>query len=60
MSKWNMIIDVAECTNCHLCTLATADEYVDNEFPGYAAPMLTVEDGVAAYVGELCKRAEQA
>lgn len=39
MSKWNMIIDVAECTNCHLCTLATADEYVDNEFPGYTAPM---------------------
>ncbi len=39
MSKWNMIIDVAECTNCHLCTLATADEYVDNEFKGYSAPM---------------------
>ena len=39
MSKWNMIIDVAECTNCHLCTLATSDEYVDNEFRGYSAPM---------------------
>ena len=39
MSKWNMIIDVAECTNCHLCTLATADEHVDNNFPGYSAPM---------------------
>ncbi len=39
MSKWNMIIDVAECTNCQLCTLATMDEYVGNEFPGYAAPM---------------------
>lgn len=39
MSKWNMIIDVAECTNCHLCTLATADEHVDNEFRGYSAPM---------------------
>jgi Fe-S-cluster-containing dehydrogenase component len=34
-----MIIDVAECTNCHLCTLATSDEYVDNEFKGYSAPM---------------------
>jgi Fe-S-cluster-containing dehydrogenase component len=34
-----MIIDVAECTNCNLCTLATMDEYVDNEWPGYAAPM---------------------
>jgi Fe-S-cluster-containing dehydrogenase component len=37
--KWNMIIDVAECTNCHLCTLATMDEYVDNDWPGYAAAM---------------------
>jgi Fe-S-cluster-containing dehydrogenase component len=39
MQKWNMIIDVAECTNCNLCTLATMDEYVDNSWPGYAAPM---------------------
>lgn len=39
MQKWNMIIDVAECTNCNLCTLAIMDEYVDNEFPGYSAPM---------------------
>lgn len=39
MKKWNMIIDVAECTNCNLCTLATMDEYVGNEFPGYSAAM---------------------
>ena len=39
MTKWNMIIDVAECTNCNLCTLATMDEYVDNEWPGYSKPM---------------------
>ena len=39
MTKWNMIIDVAECTNCHLCTLATLDEYLDNDWPGYSAPM---------------------
>jgi len=25
MKKWNMIIDVAECTNCNLCTLAAMD-----------------------------------
>ena len=39
MKKWNMIIDVAECTNCNLCTLATMDEYVGNDWPGIAAPM---------------------
>ena len=39
MTKWNMIIDVAECTNCQLCALAVMDEYVGNDFPGYAAPM---------------------
>lgn len=38
-TKWNMIIDVAECTNCNLCTLAAMDEYVGNDFPGYSAPM---------------------
>ena len=39
MKKWNMVINVAECTNCNLCTLATMDEYVGNDWPGYAAPM---------------------
>ena len=39
MNKWNMIIDVAECTNCNLCTLSAMDEYVGNDFPGYSAPM---------------------
>jgi len=39
MNKWNMIVDVAECTNCNLCTLAAMDEYVGNAFPGYSAPM---------------------
>jgi Fe-S-cluster-containing dehydrogenase component len=39
MKKWNLIIDVAECTNCNLCTLASMDEYVGNEWPGYTAPM---------------------
>ncbi|MDD2862355.1 MAG: oxidoreductase [Acidiphilium sp.] len=38
MSKWNMIVDVALCENCHNCTLSTKDEHVDNDFPGYAAP----------------------
>jgi Fe-S-cluster-containing dehydrogenase component len=39
MKKWNMIIDVAECTNCNLCTLSSMDEYVDNDWPGYTKPM---------------------
>jgi Fe-S-cluster-containing dehydrogenase component len=39
MSKWNLIIDVAECTNCQLCALSAMDEYVGNEWPGYSAPM---------------------
>jgi Fe-S-cluster-containing dehydrogenase component len=39
MSKWNLINDVALCTGCHNCTLSVQDEYVGNEFPGYAAEM---------------------
>jgi Fe-S-cluster-containing dehydrogenase component len=39
MKRWNIIIDVAECTNCQLCTLAAMDEYVGNEWSGYAGPM---------------------
>ena len=39
MKKWNLVVDVAECINCQLCALAAMDEYVDNEWPGYSAPM---------------------
>ena len=39
MQKWNLIIDVAECTNCQLCALSAMDEYVGNEWPGSSAPM---------------------
>lgn len=38
MKKWNLIIDVALCENCNNCVLATKDEYVENDFPGYSAP----------------------
>ena len=38
MDKWNLIVDVARCENCHNCTLAVKDEYCDNDFPGYSAP----------------------
>jgi Fe-S-cluster-containing dehydrogenase component len=75
MSKWNMIIDIAECTNCQLCALAAMDEYVGNDFPGYAAPMprhghrwidiLQKERGQApmidiAYVPTLCNHCDDA
>ena len=39
MSKWNLIVDVANCTNCQACVLATHDEHVGNAFPGYAEEM---------------------
>jgi Fe-S-cluster-containing dehydrogenase component len=38
MKKWNMIVDVSRCHNCYNCFVATKDEYVGNEFPGYTAP----------------------
>lgn len=38
MTKWNMVIDVALCENCNNCFIATKDEHVGNEFPGYSAP----------------------
>jgi Fe-S-cluster-containing dehydrogenase component len=37
-AKWNMIVDVAKCENCQNCFIATKDEHVGNDFPGYAAP----------------------
>lgn len=38
MKKWNLVIDVARCENCNNCALATKDEHIGNDFPGYAAP----------------------
>ncbi len=37
MNKWNLIIDVDKCCNCGNCAMAMKDEYVGNDFPGYAA-----------------------
>ncbi len=36
-AKWNMIVDIARCDNCRNCFLATKDEHIGNDFPGYAA-----------------------
>ncbi|MCP4071613.1 MAG: oxidoreductase [Hyphomicrobiales bacterium] len=38
MSKWNLIIDVADCHNCNNCFLVCKDEYVGNDIKGYCAP----------------------
>ncbi len=38
MKKWTLVIDVAACTNCNNCAVATQDEYAGNSFPGYSGP----------------------
>jgi Fe-S-cluster-containing dehydrogenase component len=37
VNKWALIVDVARCINCNNCVLATKDEHLGNDFPGYAA-----------------------
>jgi len=46
MKKWNLIVDVARCHNCNNCVLASKDELVGNEFPGYTAPHTAHGPGV--------------
>ncbi len=41
MEKWNLVIDIAACTNCNNCAVATQDEFAGNSFPGYSAPGAT-------------------
>lgn len=75
LKKWTMIIDVARCTNCQNCVLATRDEYTGNEFPGYtaslpesAADWITVErrargnDSMVdvTYLPRMCNHCEEA
>ena len=44
MNKWNLIINVGRCENCHNCVIANRDEHVGNDFPGYTAPAAAVGD----------------
>lgn len=37
MNKRALIVDIAKCTGCNNCVLATKDEHIGNDFPGYAA-----------------------
>lgn len=75
MSKWNLIIDVAECHNCHNCAVATKDEFVGNDFPGYTEPhpaqgaaVIRIDRHLrgeghhtdAAYLPRLCNHCDQA
>ena len=46
MDKWNLIVDVPLCENCNNCVLATKDELVGNDFPGYTAPHAAQGPGV--------------
>src|ERR1700693_1313514 len=39
MKKWALIVDVAKCTNCQNCVLATKDEHMGNDCPGHASWM---------------------
>lgn len=75
VDKWNLIIDVAGCENCNNCVLATKDELVGNDFPGYSAPhpaqgrgVMRIERTVrgaahlvdAAYVPKMCNHCDDA
>ena len=46
MSKWNLIIDVSLCENCNNCVLASKDELVGHDIPGYSAAMPASGRGV--------------
>lgn len=37
-AKWNLFVDVSECTGCRNCFIAVKDEYCGNEAEGYFAP----------------------
>lgn len=75
MKKWNLIVDVAECHNCNNCFIGCKDEYVGNDFPGYAAAqplhggkwinILSKERGVApmvdiAHLPTMCNHCDNA
>lgn len=75
MTRWNLIVDVAECHNCHNCVVASKDELIGNAFPGYSAPHPAQGPGViriertvrgsghhldAAYLPRMCQHCDDA
>jgi Fe-S-cluster-containing dehydrogenase component len=73
--KWNLIVDVSECHNCHNCVIAAKDELIGNAFPGYSAShpaqgagVIRIErrvrghghQVVAAYLLRLCNHCDDA
>jgi Fe-S-cluster-containing dehydrogenase component len=73
--KWNMIVDLGLCVNCHNCVLATKDEHSGNDFPGYSAAQtapgidtITVEKHIRGsgtqaeitYVPRMCNHCDDA
>ena len=39
MKGWYLVIDVEKCEDCKNCFLSCKDEFVDNDWPCYSAPM---------------------
>ena len=39
MKEKYMIMDVAKCHDCNNCYMSCTDEYAENDWPGYQAPM---------------------
>lgn len=37
MTRYGMVVDITRCHGCYNCFLACRDEFVGNEYPGYAA-----------------------
>ena len=40
MKKWNLIVDVAKCTNCNLCTLACPEHIRPNHLGLFVRRMI--------------------
>lgn len=37
--KWTMLVDITKCNGCFNCFLACKDEFYENDYPPYSAPI---------------------